>query len=492
MLKEKSALKGGAEMNQPKAHSHRSRRLRRPARIALFLLAAGFAAQPVHGWAQIAQPSPASAPGAPAMPATAETTNPPTLASPIPVRGAPTLPAISDTINPAALDYVIQYPMFGDLAFRKDLADKGIDLIAHYISETMSNTRGIGGTGTAYAQQVDVGASFDLDKLGVWSDAVGRFAMTDRAGRSLAADRTGAYFAYQEIFGQGQNLRFNEITIEKFLLQKDLALKVGFYPMGNDFSTLPYVCNFTNVAFCGHPQSEPVNSGWADAPAGRWGGRVKYHITDQLQIQGGVFDVNPRVTRREDGFKLNFAGNTGVIAPIEIGYQLGKNPEEYGGTYKIGAYYDSSAAADLANPAVFDQGRQGLYLEAAQQIYKWGPGLRNGLALFGIFTVSDQNTAKFKHYYEAGAACRGLFRGGELDILSLGWVRTDINPRFQFQLATAGSPVQTNEQLIELTYTIQVTPSLQFRPGVQYDIRPGATSTHPDTWVFGFQVKLTL
>jgi len=27
-----------------------------------------------------------------------------------------------------------------------------------------------------------------------------------------------------------------------------------------------------------------------------------------------------------------------VIAPIELGYQLGKNPEDYGGTYKIGGY----------------------------------------------------------------------------------------------------------------------------------------------------------
>ena len=479
-------------MSQPKTHSHRSRRLRRPVRIALFLLAAWFAAQPVLGRAQTASTPPAAGPGAPTPAAAAEAANPPTLASPIPVPGAPTLPAISDTTNPAALDYVIQYPMLDDLAFRKDLADKGIELIGHYISETMSNTRGIGGTGTAYAQQVDVGASFDLDKLGIWSDAVARFAMTDRAGRSLAADRTGSYFAYQEIFGQGQNLRFNEITIEKFLLQKELALKVGFYPMGSDFSTLPYVCNFTNVGFCGHPQSEPVNSGWSDAPAGRWGGRAKWHITDELQIQGGVYDVNPRYTLRQDGFKLDFSGNTGVIAPIEIAYQLGKNPEDYGGTYKIGAYYDSSAVPNLADPAVFDQGRQGLYLEAAQQVYKWGPGLRSGLAVFGIFTVSDQNTAKFKHYYEAGAASRGVFPGRDLDILSLGWVRTDINPRFQFQLATAGSPVQTSEQLIELTYTIQATPSLQFRPGVQYDIRPGATSTHPNTWVFGFQVKLTL
>ena len=78
--------------------------------------------------------------------------------------------------------------------------------------------------------------------------------------------------------------------------------------MGSDFSTLPYVCNFINVAFCGHPQSEPTNSGWSDAPAGRWGGRVKWQITDAVDIQGGVFDVNPLVTLRQNGLSSTFPG----------------------------------------------------------------------------------------------------------------------------------------------------------------------------------------
>lgn len=445
------------------------RRLPRLARILLFLLAAGFAAQPGRGSAQTA----------------------PVL--PLAVPSSPTPAATTDTTNPAELDTVLQRPLFGDLPVRQALAARGITFSAHYISETMSNTRGVKGTSTDYAQQVDFGFAFDLGKLGVLPDAIATFAMTDRAGRSLAADRTGSYFAYQEIFGQGQNFRFNQITLEKFLLDKNLSLKAGFYPMGNDFATLPYVCNFTNVAFCGHPQSLPVDSGWSDAPAGRWGGRVKYRITDALDLQTGVFDVNPLMTLKQNGFKLDLHGSTGMIVPVEIGYQLGRNPADYGGTYKIGAYYDSSAAADLANPAEFDQGREGLYLEAAQQIYKWGPGLRNGLALFGILTVSDQNTAKFKRYYEAGASSRGVFPSRPLDILSLGWVRADINPRFQFHLAEAGLPIQTNEQLIELNYGVQVTPSLLFRPGVQYDIRPGATSAHhPNTWVFGFHIQLTL
>jgi porin len=417
----------------------------------------------------------------------------PTITDAAILAASPKLPSISDAVNPAAaLDYVAQEPMFGDLPFRQRLHDQGIDLTAHYISETMSNTAGYKGTGTGYAQQVDFGTSFDLAKLGVWSGAVARFAMSDRAGRSTAADHTGSYFAYQEIFGQGQNFRFDEISIEKTLPAQALAAKIGFYPLGNDFATLPYVCNFINVAFCGHPQSLPVNSGWSDAPAGRWGGRIKWLITDDVTLQAGVFDVNPLVTRRQDGFKLDLNGSTGAIVPIELGYQIGKNPSDYGGTYKIGAYYDSSAAADLANPHETDAGRYGLYIEAAQQVFKTGPDLRNGLAVFAIYTISDQNTAKFKDYAEAGAAYRGLIPGRDLDLVSLGYVRADINSRFQFQLASAGQPVQTSEQLVEFNYTIQVTPSLTFRPDVQYDIRPGALASRPDTWVFGFQVKVTL
>ena len=232
--------------------------------------------------AQSAQTAPV--PSDPTSPVTTDTTNPPAQASPPATPGTlvSPLPVITPLTNPAVispvphLDYNEQIPLFGELPFRKELAAKGIDFIAHYISQTASNTAGIRGTGTAYAQQVDFGLSFDLDKLGVWPDAIARYAMTDRAGTNLT-DRTGGYFPYQSIFGQGQNLRFNEISVEKFLFAKELALKFGFYPMGNDFAVLPYLCNFINDALCGHPITLFDNSAWADAPAGRWTGRIKCH-----------------------------------------------------------------------------------------------------------------------------------------------------------------------------------------------------------------------
>jgi len=216
-------------------------------------LAAQYAAQP--GSAQTAQDPPAVVQSAPTLSETASTTNP--SASPW---FPPTLllPQITPLTNPAVispqaqLDYNLQIPLFGELPFRKELSENGIDFIAHYISQTASNTAGIQGTGTAYAQQVDFGLGFDLGKLGIWPDAVARYAMTERAGVNLS-DRTGSYVPYQSIFGQGQNVRFNEISVEKFLHEKQVALKVGFYPMGNDFAVLPYLCNFMNDELCGHP-----------------------------------------------------------------------------------------------------------------------------------------------------------------------------------------------------------------------------------------------
>ncbi len=400
-------------------------------------------------------------------------------------------PTISDATNPAAMDLVKQFPLFGDLSFRRALAAQGIDLIAHYVSESAANTAGYRGTSAAYAHQIDFGASFDLGKLGLLPKTIIRFAMTDRVGHNLA-DKTGSYFSYQEIYGQGQNLRFNEITAEHLWRNDAVAVKVGFYPMGNDFGTLPYVCNFQNVAFCGHPQSMPVNSGWSDAPAGRWGGRVKWHITGAVQLQAGVYDVNPLVTQSRNGFKLDFAGSTGAIIPVEVTYQVGTRPEDYAGTYKAGVYYDTSNAPDMTDVDIQDSGRHGVYIEAAQQIFKPRANLRNGLAAFLIFTANDEATAKFVRYYEYGLAYRGLVPARNLDLLSVGWVRTDINQRLRAREALSGTAVQTYEQLIELNYTIQALPSLTLRPGIQYDDRPGALETRPNTWVFAFQIKLTL
>src|SRR5438270_404883 len=106
--------------------------------IGLFVLTAAFVAEPTLGWSETAQSLPAPGVMVPTTPEPTGIANSPTLYPPAVIPDAPALPAISDATNPAALDYVIQYPLFGDLPIRKELLQRGIDFIAHYISETAS------------------------------------------------------------------------------------------------------------------------------------------------------------------------------------------------------------------------------------------------------------------------------------------------------------------------------------------------------------------
>jgi hypothetical protein len=83
---------------------------------------------------------------------------------------------------------------------------------------------------------------------------------------------------------------------------------------------------------------------------------------------------------------------TGVIVPLEVGYVYGKSPDDHPGTYKIGAYYDSSTVSDVDDPNRMVAGRTGGYIQAAQQVWKTHPESLEGLSVFAVATLSDPKT----------------------------------------------------------------------------------------------------
>ena len=294
----------------------------------------------------------------------------------------------------------------------------------------------------------------------------------------------------QAFWGQGQNLRFDELSYERNFLGDRLDFKGGFYSLGNDFGGLSYVCNFDNNGDCGHPLGLLYGSGWLNSPTGAWGGRLKWKARSGWYVQGGIYDVTPARKQHSNGFDLGFSRTTGVITPIEVGYVRGKTPADYTGVYKVGFYYDSSRTPDLGDPTRLAHDRIGGYVQAAQQIWKWRPGRMQGLSVFGVATFSDPITGLFSSTYEAGASLRGAF-GRDDDIVSLSWIRLNVNGRVRDAERRAGKPVQSDEQLVELKETTgwQAEPWLLVRPSIQYVVRPGALDTRPDTVVFAAHVQ---
>ncbi len=445
------------------------------------LLIAGIAlwASSTSALAQAPTPAPATptvAPSAAPAPATAPTEGPPPA-------GATPAPGTTPLPSPT--------PLAGG-GWRKQLHNKGVDLRLDYISESAVNTTGGRHRGAAYAQQIRFGTDLDLGKLLKFEGATFHLTLNDRAGGSLSANNFSNKLAVQEIYGVGQNFRLGELTVDQNLAKKKYNVKLGYWAWGNDFGLTVLLCNFMNSGFCGHTQSLPNDSGWADYPNGRLGARVRDNTTSSTYAEVGAFETNPLVALKANGFDLSLHGATGTIYPVEFAWLPGHNPGQLPGEFKIGGYYDSSHVADIATEHLTDSGRWGYYVLASQMVVR-EPSRPGGLWVFAQGSNSDPQTALIKYYLDAGLVLQGTFPGRDRDNLNLGYVRAAVNPRLIAIKSEPGLDLAPGEQVAELSYGIGISPTVIVRPDLQYLMNPGAFTQkqYGNAWIYGLQIKAT-
>jgi porin len=410
---------------------------------------------------------------------------------------------LGGAVQAQSLDDWLQQPyMTGDWGgLRTKLEAEGFHLRAHYLSETAGNPSGGLRQGTQYAQQVDFGADLDLGKLADLKGGQVHITFTDRAGKSLAAEDVGNLISEQEIFGGGQNFRLAELSYQQSLFDDSVEAKVGWIHTTDDFATSPIYCYFQNNGFCGQPAGIAIDSGVTTFPVASWGGVVKLHPQPEIYLQAGAYEVNPSLNNTSNGFKMNTAGATGVVVPVEAGWRPLVGSEKLPGNYKIGAYYDNSTVPDLGSPlsgpASTMSGRWGLYLLVDQMLFRESPGSERGLTAFGVFLYADPSTALLQYYWEAGLLYHGTFPGRDLDTIGLAVNQSRISNRLvaaqntQNGIMPGSVAVQSAETDIELNYRAQVTPWFSLMPNIQYVIKPNATPTIPNAFVLGLQAGLT-
>ncbi|MFF7706150.1 carbohydrate porin [Pseudomonas sp. NPDC007930] len=381
---------------------------------------------------------------------------------------------------------------------RSKLDAEGIHLTADYVSETMSNVHGGQERGTRYAQQVRLGARFDLAKLLGSPDAgVVQFTVNDRRGRSTSADLVGNRLPAQEVYG-GLYTRISELSYERTLFSPAFDVKAGYMAMGNDFGGMAILTDFVNAAFCAHPLSLSGGSGWTNYPSAHWGSEFKYRINADWRVQTAVFQVNPVTNSRSRyALRLSTTGTTGAILPVELVYDLHASLP---GQYKAGWYYDTSNTARIDGSGKASN-RHGAYLLADQMVWRNPSNDLQNLHVFGQATSADAATSPFRHWYSAGLVLNAPFASRPRDNLGFAWGRAVVNPRTRANQEAAASAENAEaidnlaggEQVAELSYGAQLTDWLLVRPDVQYIAEPGAFygEQTANTWLAGVQLKVT-
>jgi porin len=136
-----------------------------------------------------------------------------------------------------------------------------------------------------------------------------------------------------------------------------------------------------------------------------------------------------------------------------------------------------------------DRGNGSLYVLADQTLYGGTDGVPTVTAFtgFGLSPQQDRNTV---HYYgQAGVNVTGLWPSRPKDVLGLGASYTRFSADFVRANRLAGTPVTSQEAIVELAYQAVLTPFLTLQPDLQrvFD----ANQSRRDAVVFGVRLVAT-
>ncbi|HVO01495.1 MAG TPA: carbohydrate porin, partial [Candidatus Cybelea sp.] len=394
--------------------------------------------------------------------------------------------------------------------YRTKLEQAGVNLGVDYISENAYNATGGTKHLVDYDDQWAFTGDFDLDHLLALHDAEFKLAITKRNGRNLSDDaHLGTLQQVQEVFGRGQTWRLTQFWYDQKYFDKFLDWKLGRLTMGEDFAA--FDCAFMNLTFCGSQPGNLVGNYWFNWPVSQWATRVKLNFTDQVSFQAGAYQVNPHFLDTTDAvLPIIPAGTTGVMVPIELQWSPKVGPQQLGGSYKLGAWYDNSDANDVFDdknhdPAVLTglsparrHGRYGVYVNFLQQVMRFdGDDATRGLNLFLNVTFADRRTSTLDNQIAVGMTAKGVFDARPADEIGLAVGRTHVNGNVAHgeelvNHAGPGNPadVQGAEYAVELYYGLQATNWFVARPNIQYISDPGGTSHNKDVWIIGLKTDL--
>jgi len=389
---------------------------------------------------------------------------------------------------------------------RTFLVNHGVDLELSYINEFASNVRGAAAQKTADAEQIYFGGSLDLERLFAVPGAKLVFSLTDRNGDSLSIKaKLNTLLEVQEIFGEGNYVRLNQLYWDQQLFDRRVELKFG--RLTGTFDFMPFSCNFQNITFCATLPSHNVVAHWIAFPGSTWAGVARVNFKSDWYLQAGVYEINPNFAE----YKYRFAfgtpfGGLGKRVVAEAGW-LPKSAGPDGG-YRLGAWYDDVGGNDLylntaGQPLVTSGGtplqrhhESGFYAMAQQQVWTQKGSDTRGLSVFMNFVQTDHDITKIAQIAELGLFWTGPLPARPQDDLGIAVGRVQVNTRVADGevlhnaqvaplLGLPPEPVQRAEYPTEIYYSWNVTPAITLRPNVQLIHAPGGVGDRANVLALG-------
>lgn len=414
--------------------------------------------------------------------------------------GSETGPKLASTNNEAAMQIA-----FGEgapeaetsfLDGRSRLEEKGVTFELVYTGELVSNTAGGLSQRSEYLENGDVMLSIDAEKLMNWKGASFSFyALGDRGGS--ASELVGDVQGVSNIESD-DTWKLYEAWYQQNFAQDRLSLLFGLYDLNSEFDVTENAGLFLNSSFgIGPDYSQSGQNGPSIFPTTSMAIRARYQPSDAFYIQSAVFDGVPGDPDDPSGTQIQLGGNDGVLIATEVAYLTGTGEDSetpyskfaLGGWFYSAEFDDISEVDNLGEP-IKRSGNKGLYIIGEQTVYR-EQDQSQGLALFARVGFANTSINQIGSYFGGGLVYSGLIPGRDEDQIGLAIAAAVNGNKFEQAMSDLGTPVESAEIVLELSYKLQVLPQLAIQPDLQYVINPSTDPNVKNALLLGTRFELS-
>lgn len=377
------------------------------------------------------------------------------------------------------------------------LRDEGIALRFVLSNDWAASVRGGERLGATNGGGAVGGADLDMQKLFGITGAKMHITFARYFGHSLAATDIGITQKIQGYWYPARQWQLAQLTWEQQFQSSHINVLFGRVNATWQFDRSTYGCRFVSAPDCPE-QLTNTTGGFSGFPYVNWGIRARWQ-PDARYVAIGAFEINPN-RKLNHGLNWGFNESTGVMVPVEVGYESSFATDPYPRHLKIGGWYNS---ADYTDPRLntkglprglvggtaqtYGGGRYGLYALGDKVVWKPDPNndTRN-LAVFAGLSGPLDSAETYTLQSTDGILWTGPFSSRPTD--SIGVQATF----YKFSKKQAGfeddlihkrhatDNFSRNETMLEFNYSYKLFPVLSIVPNIQYIIHPdilGNTTT---------------
>jgi porin len=381
------------------------------------------------------------------------------------------------------------------------MTEEGVRPFFSYWGDFLANPVGGRSQEASWMQLLVVGGEVSLEKWLEWRGGSVVVSFTDAAGSNLSLP-VGNVFTISQAYVMN-SFALYDLYFKQRLLDGGIEVDIGRFSAGQFFATMPAMGMVVSGAVNGNPTSLFLNAPYHATASASWAAHAKVKPTEQTYAEAGIFQASPRIGNPAyHGADFSIRPGDGVLLMAEAGWTPdfgadpvtsdGKGTARRGrkGVYSFGAYSANYSFETFAGGTA--RQAYGFYAMAQQMVWRSPANERHHFSLWGGVTWSPQEELALMPVMGFGGAIwQGLVPTRDQDNLLLSFYMGNFSRDYANAQAEAGNGRPTLETVIEASYIIQLTESLQLQPDLQWIIQPGGTGDIPNALVLGFQAGLT-